>query len=181
VSTDNLDALHRHLHAYELGDQHEKASRAHVIAAQVRPVLEELAQLRDADGLARDALRRAGYHFSADAGVPLAGLIDNLNADARDAVRACGEESKRLRDRLSAAHDALTRVEDDDPDEFVTLESTVEWVVRSYRATSEEHDRLWRMVGDVHTLASVAAHRGVSLNPAEVLAALEGAQAGDAA
>lgn len=62
----------------------------------------EVQRLRDADGLARDALRRSGYHFSADSDKPLAELIDKLNADARDAVRACGEESKRLRERLAA-------------------------------------------------------------------------------
>lgn len=107
----------------------------------------ELQALRDADGLARDALRRSGYHFSTDTDKPLAELIEKLNADARDAVRTLGEESKRLRDRLSAAHEALTRVEDDDPDEFVTLESTVEWVVTHYRALRKDFDELHDMLG----------------------------------
>jgi hypothetical protein len=61
----------------------------------------EVQRLRDADGLARDALRRSGYLDVETSDRPLADLIDKLNADARDAVRVCGEESKRLRDRLA--------------------------------------------------------------------------------
>lgn len=72
------------------------------VGRHVPALLAEVEHLRDADGLARDALRRSGYHFSADAGKPLAELIEKLNADARNVVRACGGESKRLRDRLDA-------------------------------------------------------------------------------
>jgi hypothetical protein len=137
---------------------------------------QEIIRLRDADGLARDALRRSGYHFSADSGKPLAELIDKLNADARDAVRVCGEESARLRKRLTDAHEALTRVEDLDPDEFVTLESTIEWVVRSYRGLSAEHERLLGMVARVQTFAESA---GGAVYSADVLAALSGESAGE--
>lgn len=39
-----------------------------------------------------------------------------------------------------------------------------------------ENERLWAMVGRVHDLASAARSLGVSLDPAEVLSALEGAK-----
>lgn len=63
----------------------------------VSRLAQEIVRLRDADGLARDALRRSGYHSTDDGGKPLAELIEKLNADARDAVRVCGEEAARLR------------------------------------------------------------------------------------
>lgn len=58
-------------------------------------------------------------------------------------------EVVELRDRLNAAHDALTRITDADDDAFSTLESTVEYVVSAYRriadsesAAADEIERL---------------------------------------
>ena len=62
----------------------------------------EIENLRAADGLARDALRRSGYHFSADSGRPLAELIEKLSADARDAVRVLGPGKEPLLHSRSA-------------------------------------------------------------------------------
>lgn len=85
---------------FEAGDTSVSTAidlRETALAKLVPHLAEEIQQLRDADGLARDALRRSGYHFSADSDKPLAELIEKLNADARAAVQACGEESARLR------------------------------------------------------------------------------------
>lgn len=62
-------------------------------------------------------------------------------------VEALLAEVERLNKRLNDAHEALTRVEDDDPDEFVSLESTVEWVVTRYRALRKDFDELHDMLG----------------------------------
>jgi hypothetical protein len=82
-----------------------------------RPIVSRLAaeieRLRDADGLARDALRRSGYHSTDDSGKPLAELIEKLIADARDAVRVCGEESVRLRTASDAARELVETLEEE--------------------------------------------------------------------
>jgi hypothetical protein len=68
-------------------------------------------------------------------------------ADAHNRAVELEAEVQRLNVRLTAAHEALTRVEDDDPDEFVSLESTVDWVVTHYRALKKDFDELHDMLG----------------------------------
>jgi hypothetical protein len=77
----------------------------------VSRLAQEIVRLRDADGLARDALRRSGYHSTDDSGKPLAELIEKLNADARDAVRVCGEESARLRTATDTVRELVETLE----------------------------------------------------------------------
>lgn len=85
---------------FEAGDRSVSTAidlRETALAKLVPELVAELQQLRDADGLARDALRRSGYLDVETCDKPLAELIEKLNADARAAVQACGEESARLR------------------------------------------------------------------------------------
>jgi hypothetical protein len=58
-------------------------------------------RLSDEVGLARDALRRAGYLYPSDPDVPLAEAIDRLNTDAREAVRLLGSERRKYREALA--------------------------------------------------------------------------------
>jgi hypothetical protein len=123
---------------FEAGDTSASTAidlRERALAKLVPDLADEIDKLRDADGLARDALRRAGYHFSTDSDKPLAELIEKLNTDARDVVASLGETGKRL------------------------------------RAVNE---RLTALTARLHAVAEAARNGGVSLDPAEVLGALDG-------
>lgn len=81
----------------------------------------------------------------------------NLARDAFDKYRRA--ELDALRRQLDDTHDALTRITDADDDEFTTLESTVEYVVRSYRqiadseaAAADELARLRRQIDVLRAL-----------------------------
>jgi hypothetical protein len=62
--------------------------------------------------------------------------------------------------RLHTAHAQLSRITDADDDVFTTLESTVEHVVRSYRAitTAEEQaaDEISRLRGELNEIGNLA-------------------------
>lgn len=95
-----------------------------------------------------DAVRRSFADYRQHQGDSMARGWSCCSAHGpADRVPALLAEVERLNKRLNAAHDALTRVEDDDPDEFVSLESTVEWVVTHYRALRKDFDELHDMLG----------------------------------
>lgn len=56
-------------------------------------------------------------------------------------LRAAERERDALAARLAQAHDALTRIDDGDDDDFTTLEGTVEHVARRYRAVAAAEDQ----------------------------------------
>jgi hypothetical protein len=68
-------------------------------------------------------------------------------AAARTDVPALLDEIDRLNKRLDKTHDDLTRIHDGDDDSFTTLESTVEYVVHSYRALEKDFNELWELSG----------------------------------
>jgi hypothetical protein len=84
-------------------------------------------------------------------------------ADAR--IPALLAEIDRLNARIDKAHDDLTRTHDDDPDEFVNLESTVEYVVRSYRALEKDFNELWELTGGLPLPAAEGIAVGDKPNP----------------
>lgn len=90
-----------------------------------------------------EAVRANAQHVRSRGTAAGYGTIAKLTHDAE----AMAAEIERVTKRLNDAHEALTRVEDDDPDEFVSLESTVEWVVTHYRALKRDFDELHDMLG----------------------------------
>lgn len=69
-------------------------------------------------------------------------------------------EIDRLNKRLDRAHDDLTRIHDGDDDSFTTLESTVEYVVCSYRALEKDFNELWELSGGLPLPTAVTTAEG---------------------
>lgn len=90
----------------------------------------------------------ADFIAAARTDVPaLLGEVERLAAERDRAVRVgdavgrrCAvrfEETTKLEARIAAAHTALTEISEADDDAFATLESTVEYVVTSYRSIAK--------------------------------------------
>jgi hypothetical protein len=80
---------------------------------------------------------------SPDMAAILANLGEEYEQDELDHDRVATEQGfiEWMARRTHAAHDALTRITEADDDCFTTLESTVEYVVKAYRAIAAAEEQ----------------------------------------